>query len=123
MKCCNTDNAETDAYAPEPRRIIIRMPNWVGDAVMAVPALQTLRGVYPNAFLAVLAHPRVVNLLSPDLADQLLLVCTGGNAWTNQRETVRAVRETGILHLNGTHPVPFREGEHLLFRSGRSLPR
>ncbi len=31
------------------RKIVIRMPNWVGDVVMATPALRALRGSFPGA--------------------------------------------------------------------------
>src|SRR5262245_6038432 len=32
-----------------PRRILVRLPNWVGDALMATPALRALRERYPAA--------------------------------------------------------------------------
>lgn len=35
---------------------------------------------------------------------------------------VEGVRRTGTLRLAGGHPVPFAEGEHLLFRMGEFLP-
>ena len=38
------------------------------------------------------------------------------------RIVVDAVRRSGTLLLNGTHPIPFREGEHLLFLGGERLP-
>jgi len=34
-----------------PRRILVRLPNWVGDVVMATPALAALRGAHPEAEL------------------------------------------------------------------------
>ncbi len=36
-----------------PKRIIIRFPNWVGDVVMAMPALETMRRSFPRAHVAV----------------------------------------------------------------------
>ncbi|OED37473.1 lipopolysaccharide heptosyltransferase II [PVC group bacterium (ex Bugula neritina AB1)] len=36
------------------KRILIMMPNWLGDAVMALPLVQLLRETYPSAFLAIL---------------------------------------------------------------------
>jgi heptosyltransferase II len=39
-------------HAPEleaPRRILVRLPNWVGDVLMATPALRALRDRYPAA--------------------------------------------------------------------------
>jgi heptosyltransferase-2 len=38
-------------------RILVRMPNWIGDVVMATPLLRTLRESQPRAHLAVLVLP------------------------------------------------------------------
>lgn len=43
-------------------RILVRATNWVGDAVMSLPALQALRTAYPQAHIAVLARPWVADL-------------------------------------------------------------
>ena len=56
--------------SPSPERILVRAPTWVGDAVMATPALRSIRrtinsGDYGNAQIAVEA---VCELL-PCLAD------------------------------------------------------
>jgi heptosyltransferase-2 len=42
-----------------PRRILVRATNWVGDAVMTLPALEALAGLCPQADLTVLAKPWV----------------------------------------------------------------
>jgi heptosyltransferase-2 len=34
-----------------PRRLLVRMPNWLGDAVMALPALAAVRRAWPEAHL------------------------------------------------------------------------
>jgi heptosyltransferase-2 len=44
--------------------ILFRMPNWVGDAVMALPALEALRTLAPDAEIDVMAHPRVSPLVA-----------------------------------------------------------
>ncbi len=41
----------------------MRAPTWVGDAVMATPALRALRAAYPDAHLAVEGRPEIVALL------------------------------------------------------------
>lgn len=41
------------------RRIVVFMPNWLGDAVMATPMLRALRQVYPDAHIAALHIPLV----------------------------------------------------------------
>ena len=40
----------------------MRATNWVGDAVMSLPALRALRGRYPVAHIAILAKPWVGDL-------------------------------------------------------------
>lgn len=48
---------------PSIQRILVRMPNWVGDAVMALPALEALREDFPRSTLVALARPWVTPLL------------------------------------------------------------
>jgi len=43
-------------------RILIRAANWVGDAVMSLPALRAVRTRFPEAEIAVLARPWVADL-------------------------------------------------------------
>jgi len=46
-----------------PARILVRAPTWIGDAVMATPALRALRGAHPSAEIAVEGRPAVGELL------------------------------------------------------------
>lgn len=39
------------------KRILVRVPNWIGDAVMCLPALDSLKALYPGADITVLAKP------------------------------------------------------------------
>ena len=39
---------------PEPRRIVIKAVNWLGDLVMTLPAMRAVRGAFPDAHLAIL---------------------------------------------------------------------
>lgn len=45
-----------------PDRILVLAPNWLGDAVMALPALQSIRAFAPGAQLIVAARPSVAAL-------------------------------------------------------------
>ena len=45
-------------------RILIRLPNWVGDILLALPALQALRAGRPHAELVAMARPQHVELAS-----------------------------------------------------------
>lgn len=44
--------------------ILLWMPNWIGDAVLAIPTVQSLRARYPNARITALVKPPSNDLLS-----------------------------------------------------------
>lgn len=50
--------------SPNVRRLLIRAPNWVGDAVMSLPVLAGLTKLFPAAPITVLAVPRVAPLFA-----------------------------------------------------------
>lgn len=45
-----------------PRKILVRAPNWIGDAVMCEPAVGALRSLFPEAELTMLAKPAIAEL-------------------------------------------------------------
>ena len=45
-----------------PQRVLVRAPNWIGDAVMCEPALRGLRSLFPPAELTILAKPSIAEL-------------------------------------------------------------
>ena len=47
-----------------PRSILVRCPNWVGDLVMAGPALRALRATFPEAEIALLLKPSLTGIVS-----------------------------------------------------------
>lgn len=47
-----------------PCRIVIRATNWLGDAVMSLPAIRSVRGAFPQAHIALIARPWVADLYS-----------------------------------------------------------
>jgi heptosyltransferase-2 len=49
---------------PDPARIVIVAPNWLGDAVMALPAIADLRRRYGAARLMVAARPSIARLFA-----------------------------------------------------------
>lgn len=44
------------------RRLLVRGTNWIGDAVMTLPALTSLRAGFPDAHVAILAKPWVADV-------------------------------------------------------------
>jgi heptosyltransferase-2 len=46
------------------KRLVIRAPNWLGDAMMALPAMAAVRAAYPGAHIAVGAVPSIAPLFA-----------------------------------------------------------
>ena len=54
--------------------ILVRVTNWIGDAVMNTPALSAVRETFPKARVTVLATPQVAGLFAPhDWVDEVLV--------------------------------------------------
>src|SRR5262245_41042655 len=55
-------------------KVLVRAPNWIGDAVMAEPALRRLRRLFRDAHLAIVAPSSVASLYEGEgLADEIIL--------------------------------------------------
>jgi heptosyltransferase-2 len=46
-----------------PRRILVRVPTWIGDAVMATPVFRALRAAHPEAEIVLEGRPVLESLL------------------------------------------------------------
>jgi len=44
----------------EIKRVLVRAPNWIGDSVMCLPALESLKALFPSSEITVLTKPRSV---------------------------------------------------------------
>ncbi len=44
------------------KKILVRAPNWIGDAVLCLPALETVRHAFPDSEISVLARPVIGEL-------------------------------------------------------------
>ena len=54
-------------------KILVRAPNWVGDAVTAVPALESIRRARAGSEITIMARPSVAELLAGEpFADRIL---------------------------------------------------
>lgn len=61
------------------QRVLIVMPSWVGDAVMATPALRALRGSLPGACLGALLKPGIDQVLAgTDFFDEIVVDSQAG---------------------------------------------
>ena len=82
------------------QRILVRATNWVGDAVMTLPALEAVRENFPHSFITVLAKPWVAPLVEnhPAVDDVLVFNKSRGYPW-DVKETLRMagrIRQEGF---------------------------
>ena len=76
-------------------KILVRATNWIGDAVMSLPALRTLRTLYPDAQITVLARPWVAALYLGETAIDHVVPLRGEPGlrdWAAKWQTVRTLR-------------------------------
>ncbi len=107
-------------------RILIRATNWVGDAIMTLPALEAVRENFPHGHITVLAKPWVAPLYESHPAVDGVMVLdkghTRGSALFEVMKTARRIRkerfDLAILFQNAIEAallaflgrVPFRVG-------------
>ena len=80
---------------PEFSRILVRATNWVGDAVLSLPALEAIRARFPKAYIAILARPWVAQLYEHEaFADRVIPLTTGRGAsdWMGKWRAARMLR-------------------------------
>jgi heptosyltransferase II len=89
------------------QRILIRATNWIGDAVMSLPALHAVRERFPNAHIAVLARPWVADIYAREsFADEVILYNAARGVrdlrtkWRIARELRERRFDTAILLQN-----------------------
>lgn len=76
-----------------PAKVLVRVPNWVGDAVMALPALRELRRIFSGSLITFSARPWVAGLFQGEgLADRFLLARDNSGAFTRARHFISEAR-------------------------------
>ncbi|HSW49849.1 MAG TPA: lipopolysaccharide heptosyltransferase II [Bryobacteraceae bacterium] len=76
-------------------RILVRATNWLGDAVMSLPALRCLRDRFPHAHIAVQAMPWVADLYAREkFQDEIILyeARRGASDWRGKWRAARRLR-------------------------------
>src|ERR1700732_4239053 len=77
-------------------KILVRVPNWVGGAVTAIPALETSRRTHANDEICLLARPFVADLFSGQpLADRILYYDFRGShrGWLGREKLAAELRK------------------------------
>lgn len=91
---------------PEVGRLVLRAPNWLGDAVMAIPAMEAIRLGSPGAHLAVAAPASVAPLFSEVTSvrpDEVIVLSSKG-------KPARAAIAAGRFDACVLFPNSFRTG-------------
>jgi len=124
------------------KRIVVRGPNWLGDAVMCTPALLMLRDIFPSASITLLVRPSIAAMLEahPSI-DHMVVYDKNGNhsGWSGMLSLVRLLRserfDLAVLFQNAFEAallmwlagVPYRmgyrtDGRRLLLTESIPLP-
>ena len=77
-------------------KILVRATNWLGDAVMSLPALRALRTRYPEAQITVLARPWVAALYEDERSIDSVIPLTGAAGprdWSAKLRIGRVLRK------------------------------
>ena len=124
-------------------KILVRATNWVGDAVMSLPALRAIRERFPRAEITVVARPWVADLYARErFCDRLIPYTAGrgaadlGGKWRTARQLRRERFDCAILLQNAFDaalvswlariPVRIgydRDGRGLLLTNAVAVPR
>lgn len=89
-------------------RVVVRGANWVGDAVMTVPALRELRRVLPGAHVTLATRAWAEGIFEgADFVDDLLIIegGRGGAAWREAREWRARRFDLALLFPNAFAPA------------------
>lgn len=98
-------------------KLAVRAPNWLGDTVMALPALQALRDARPFAQLTVVARSSVADIFRlSGLCDDVLAIPSphGSGGWA---ATLRAARSLREYHFDAGLILPNSFESALVFRA------
>lgn len=82
------------------RRVIVFAPNWLGDAVMALPAIEDVRRALPDAAIVAAARPSVAPLFSLVPAITETITLGHRSSW---RELAAARFDAALLLPNSFH--------------------
>jgi heptosyltransferase-2 len=74
-------------------KVLVRATNWLGDAVMSLPAIRAIRQVFPHAHIAVVARPWVADLYSRETAIDRVIPYTAQTGLGAKRAFAARLRE------------------------------
>ena len=109
----------------QPAKIMVRATNWIGDAIISLPAIETLRGRYPGTEIVVVAKPWVAELYSNHPALLRLLIYDANGEHRGRRgfskliESLRQERfDAAVLFQRAFHAAWMAWRAHVPIRIG-----
>ncbi len=81
-------------------RLLVRATNWVGDAVMSLPALAALRRHFPDAHIAILARPWVAGLYRHEAFADEIIPYQPGKLWQGWQDRRSAAASLGRMQFD-----------------------
>jgi heptosyltransferase II len=73
-------------------RVCVRATNWLGDAVMSLPAIRAIRHIFPHAHVAVIARPWVADLYARETCIDRVIPYTARKGLRAKREFAARLR-------------------------------
>lgn len=90
-----------------PKNILVRMPNWLGDLVMATPVLADLRHHFPDAKITAMCQSNIASILLEDPHIDELISFKRPSGWIHRQQHLdiidplrQATYDCGILLTN-----------------------
>jgi lipopolysaccharide heptosyltransferase II len=97
---------EKPLHEQEFHNILLWMPNWIGDVVLAMPALQALRVKYPHSRITAVVKPPADQILTAHPAVDTVIPIPSGGLLTGLRFARRLSKyrfDLGIVFPNSIH--------------------
>lgn len=87
-------------YKDHIRRILVRSTNWIGDAVMTIPAIRAIRESFPFAEIFILAKPWVLPVFENSPHTDRLLIYDSAGKHKGLAGKLRLARELKTYHFD-----------------------
>src|SRR5688572_19454883 len=81
-------------------KILVRATNWVGDAVMSLPAIGAIRDRWPNAEIVALARPWVADIYEGESSINRVIRYEARRGLRDWGAKLRLARELGAEHFD-----------------------
>ncbi len=98
-----------DLLQIQPKNIIVRMPNWVGDVIMSTPILTDLRKAFPDAYITAMCRSPMGELLQefPDIDEIFCFTKSSRLVRRNEKKNIMEKLQNGKYDLGIVLPNTF----------------